>query len=208
MSQTDSFIEEVSDEVRRERLFGYFRKYAWIAAVVIVFLVGGTAVYNLRSAQVQEQERLLGSELAATLTIEDADEQKAALDVLATPSDASIVSKLLAATDDSELSIGILNDVIADDTQPGYVHDLARLRLVMVHPEMPADEKLAILEKLSQPGSIYQSVATELLILHHLDQGDKETAVSLAREQIADATTLRQQVRRLQELLVTLGETL
>ena len=41
MSDSDSFIDEVTEEVRRDRLFGYFRRYGWIAAVVIVVVVGG-----------------------------------------------------------------------------------------------------------------------------------------------------------------------
>ena len=45
MSDTYSFIDEVTEEVRRDRLFGYFRRYGWIPAVIIVALVGGTA-YN------------------------------------------------------------------------------------------------------------------------------------------------------------------
>ena len=45
MSDTDSFIDEVTEEVRRDKLFGYFRRYGWIAALVILALVGTTA-YN------------------------------------------------------------------------------------------------------------------------------------------------------------------
>jgi len=40
VSDTDSFIEEVSEEVRRDRLFKIFKKYAWVAVLVVVLLVG------------------------------------------------------------------------------------------------------------------------------------------------------------------------
>ena len=43
VSDTDSFIEEVSEEVRRDRLFKIFKKYAWVAVLVVVLLVGGAA---------------------------------------------------------------------------------------------------------------------------------------------------------------------
>ena len=43
MSETDSFIEEVTEEVRRDKLFGYLKKYGWIAVVVVVGAVGTTA---------------------------------------------------------------------------------------------------------------------------------------------------------------------
>ena len=43
MSNPDSFIDEVTEEVRRDRLFRLFRKYGWIGVVIILGLVIGTA---------------------------------------------------------------------------------------------------------------------------------------------------------------------
>ena len=36
MSDTDSFIDEVNEEVRRDRLYHLLRRYGWIAALAIV----------------------------------------------------------------------------------------------------------------------------------------------------------------------------
>ena len=33
MSNPDSFIDEVTEEVRRDRLFAVFRKYGWIGVL-------------------------------------------------------------------------------------------------------------------------------------------------------------------------------
>ena len=41
MSDTDSFIDEVSEEVRRDRLFVLMRKWGWIPILLVVLLVGG-----------------------------------------------------------------------------------------------------------------------------------------------------------------------
>ena len=35
MSNPDSFIEEVTEEVRRDKLFALFRKYGWIAGCLL-----------------------------------------------------------------------------------------------------------------------------------------------------------------------------
>ena len=43
MSESDSFIEEVTEEVRRDQLFGMMKRYGWIAVLVVLALVGGTA---------------------------------------------------------------------------------------------------------------------------------------------------------------------
>ena len=39
MSNTDSFIEEVTEEVRRDKLYGYLKRYGWIAGLIIVLVV-------------------------------------------------------------------------------------------------------------------------------------------------------------------------
>ena len=40
MSDTDSFIDEVTEEVKRDRLFATMRKYGWIAVLIVLLLVG------------------------------------------------------------------------------------------------------------------------------------------------------------------------
>ena len=46
VSDTDSFIDEVSEEIRREKLFKTFRKYGWIGVALVVIVVGGTGIAN------------------------------------------------------------------------------------------------------------------------------------------------------------------
>ena len=40
MSQSDSFIEEVTEEVRRDRLFATMKRFGWIAIVLVLRIVG------------------------------------------------------------------------------------------------------------------------------------------------------------------------
>ena len=51
MSDTDSFIEEVSEEVRRDRLFKLMKRYGWIAILAVLLLVGGAAFNEVRKAR-------------------------------------------------------------------------------------------------------------------------------------------------------------
>lgn len=39
-NQNDSFIDEVTDDLRRDRLFRAFRRFGWIAILAILLLVG------------------------------------------------------------------------------------------------------------------------------------------------------------------------
>jgi len=51
MANTDSFIDEVNEEVRRDRLFAVFRKWAWLAILVVVVVVGGAAWFEYQRTQ-------------------------------------------------------------------------------------------------------------------------------------------------------------
>ena len=41
VSDTDSFLQEVSEELRRDRLYRNIRKYGWLAILLVVLVVGG-----------------------------------------------------------------------------------------------------------------------------------------------------------------------
>ena len=58
MSETDSFIDEVSEEVRKDKLYATMRKYGWLAVVIVLTLVGGTAFreYKIASANTVAQK--------------------------------------------------------------------------------------------------------------------------------------------------------
>ena len=58
MSETDSFIQEVSEEVRKDRLFALMRKYGWIAVLVVLLVVSGTAYreYSITTDALEAQK--------------------------------------------------------------------------------------------------------------------------------------------------------
>lgn len=80
MSDTDSFIDEVTEEVRRDRLYGYVRRYGWIAAIVIIGIVGAAGFNEYRRAQEEAKAQALGDAMLAALA---SDEDEARADALA-----------------------------------------------------------------------------------------------------------------------------
>ena len=78
MSDSDSFIEEVTEEVRRDRLFALFRRYGWIPAVAIVLLVGGAAVNEYLKAQERGRAERLGDAILVALENDEAVARQAA----------------------------------------------------------------------------------------------------------------------------------
>ncbi|MGB8623566.1 MAG: tetratricopeptide repeat protein [Paracoccaceae bacterium] len=213
MSNPESFIDEVTEEVRRDRLFALFRRYGWIAALLVLLIVGGAAYNEYRKAQDTAAARALGDAMMQALDKNDADARVAALNAIDAKGEAGAVVALLAAgeevsADQREAAATQLQAVAGNMELPAVYRQLATLKLVLVQGDnMPADERTAALEPLAEPGQPFRPLALEQLGLVAAEQGDTETAIAHLRDaqQSADATAgLRQRVT---QLIVALGGT-
>ena len=205
MSNSDSFIDEVTEEVRRDRLFGYFRRYGWIPAVIIIGLVGGTAYNEWSTVQVAQVAQARGDALLDALELEDVAERAASLSTIAHEDEEALVAKLLAPGVDAEQAADLLGSIATDNTQPQYIRDLARWKMASIDGAVTVDEAAAILVELSEPGGVYRNVAMELLVALELRRGSIEAALALLQAHIKDADASSEQIQRMAELIVALG---
>ena len=79
MSNPDSFIDEVTEAVRRDRLFAAFRKYGWIGALLVVLVVGGTGWREYSSARDAASAQAFGDALLDALDLGEESARAAAL---------------------------------------------------------------------------------------------------------------------------------
>ena len=103
MSNTDSFIEEVTDEVRRDKLYAALRKYGWIGILAVAAIVGGAAYSEYNKAQARAQAEATGDSMLAALQLDESAERAAALALVEVnnPSVSAIVSLMTAAEQSS-----------------------------------------------------------------------------------------------------------
>ncbi|MHC0054964.1 hypothetical protein [Actibacterium sp. D379-3] len=212
MSNPESFIDEVTDEVRRDRLFALFRRYGWIAVLAVIVIVGGASYLEWRKAQDQAAARQLGDTILGALDAgDDPAARVRALDGIAAEGEAHALVALLAAGE--EVGAGErpaaetrLQTLAEDMTLPVAYRQLAVLKLVMLQgADAPLATRRAALEPLSAPGQPYRPLALEQLALLAAEAGDTDTAIAHLRDAIAasDATPgLRQ---RASQLIVALG---
>ena len=183
MSNTDSFIDEVSEEVRKDRLYGYIRKYGWIAVVVVIAVVGGTAFFEFRKSQATSLARDTGDAIIAALETDDDAARAAALDAVEAEGGAAAITGLLAAAnlteiDDIEGAVAALNDVALQQDVPEIYRDIAALKsAMMVNGPMSEDDRRAILERLAIPGGALRLLAQEQLALISVQNGNVELAL-------------------------------
>ena len=207
MSDTDSFIDEVTDEVRRDRLFGSFRRYGWIAAVMILGLVGATAFNEWSKSAAAQVAQARGDALLDALDMEDDAASIAVLSAIATQEGGDVVASFLAAGSDQNQAANLLGAITENTDQPEYIRDLARLKLVTTPDSVSQEEAVLILTDLSAAGGLYRNAATEMLVAIELERGNVDAAVTLLQAHIQDAQATQEQIQRMGELIVALGAT-
>ncbi|MDE0751988.1 MAG: hypothetical protein OSB16_07100 [Planktomarina sp.] len=205
MSDTDSFIDEVTEEVRRDRLFGYFRRYGWIPAVIILALVGGTAYSEWSKSVVAQAAQVRGDALLDALDVQGKPESISALSSIVAQEDGDVVASFLVAGLDQSLASELLTAIAENMEQPKYIRDLALLKLAATLDAASKDEAVSILTDLSAPGGVYRNAAMEILVALELQRGNRDVALLLLQSHVQDAGTTQAQVQRMGELIVALG---
>lgn len=211
MSQTDSFIEEVTEEVRRDRLFRLLKRWGWIGALSVILLVGGAAWNEWRKAQARSEAQATGEALLSALETQDATARAEALRTVEADDGAEAVARLLAASaaleaGETDAALEALDLLAADQEVASYYRDLATLKAVMIRGgALSPEERIAALEPLTAPGAPFRLVAEEQIALAEIDAGDRAAALERLgrlRDDTEATSGLRQRVA---QLIVALG---
>lgn len=217
MSETDSFIDEVTEEVRRDRLFALFRKYGWIGVLAIVVIVGGASWTEWRKAQAEAAAQRFGDALAGAMGNNDSAARARALAEMAadetnsgSSGQAAVTAFLQAAeaeaSGDRAGAIAVLRSVLdRTDLSPLY-RDLAQFKLLILEgagmDPAARDQGLAAL---ATPGAPYRTLAMEQQALVLLEAGKTDEAISLFRAISEDADVAQSQRGRIGQILIMLG---
>lgn len=214
MSNPDSFIDEVNEELKRDRLFAMMRKYAWIAVLLVLVTVGGTAFNEWRKARATAEAEAFGDAVVAALQASDPADRSTALQAIATD-DArrGILNLLLAATElaqgDRDGTLAALTQVEADATLPPSYRQIAALKRVIIGgADIPAAERETTLRGLAAPGGTFRPLALEQLALLAMEQGDRAGALQQAQALMQEPELTDALRRRVAQLIVVLGGTL
>ncbi len=212
MHDTDSFISEVSEEVRRDRLYATLRRYAWLIAAVIALIVGGAAVNEWLKAHNAAKAEAAGDALRAAYGETDAATRAGMLgDFAAAHPQAAAVAKLAEAgsradAGDTDGAAAILEEVAGDGKTGEIYRSLASLERVMVlGSAMDASERQVTLDLLAAEGAPFRPLALEQRALMHLDAGDKTAAIADLQAALADPRATDALRARARQLIIASG---
>ncbi|MCD1620351.1 hypothetical protein ACFSDD_07175 [Salipiger marinus] len=214
MSNSDSFIDEVTEEVRRDRLFTAMRRYGWIGVVAVVALVGGAAWREYDAAQDRARAQDFGSALSTALAAEaPAARAEAVQQVTAPDAAAAALRDLLAAAElsgagDEAAAAALLEQTAANGDLAEIYRDIAAFKAVSGAGDAltPEDRRLR-LEAMAVPGKPLRLLAEEQLALLDIEAGETEAAISRLQAIQNDAETTAGLRQRASQLIVALGGT-
>jgi hypothetical protein len=210
VSNPDSFIEEVTEEVRRDRLFAMFRKYGWIAVLAILLVVGASAWSEWKKAQARAAAQAFGDGLLTALDAETPEARRAALAAVAARDGQRAIQLLLQASDpvqDRAATLAALDILIADATAPQAYRDLANLRrVVIMGAELTPEQRRAALDPVAIPGRAFRPLAVEQLAYLALETGDRDAALTGLKSLVQDQEAPPGLRRRASQMLMALGE--
>jgi hypothetical protein len=212
VSNPESFIEEVTEEVRRDQLYAVFRKYGWIAVLLVVVIVGGAAYTEWQKARHATEAKAFGDSLLTALDENSPDARRTAL-AAATASaggsqDRLAIQKLMLASDtvgDKAATLAALDAVANDAAVAPIYRDLAVLRrVILAGKDMDVFARRAALDPLAVPGRPFRTLALEQMAYLSVESGEVEAAISqlqaLSTDQEAPAG-LRQRAAQMIEAL-------
>lgn len=208
MSETDTFIDEVSEEVRRDKLYALMRKYGWIAVLLVVLLVGGAAFNEWRKASDRAAAQALGDAILAAEEQADPGARAAALASLEVDGDAAAVVAMLTAVE-GNAGVDALKALADDPGIDSLYRDLAQLKLVSrTASGLEPAERRARLEPLAVAGAPFRVLAEEQLALVEVDEGQTEAAITRLNALLVDDEASGALRRRASQLIVALGGSL
>jgi hypothetical protein len=209
VSNPESFIDEVTEEVRRDKLFGYFRRFGWIGIVVVLLIVGGAAYREYQIAAKQAESEVFGDAVLTALDQDDPAARSAALAAVQAPGQRRALLGLLQSSDpetDKAATLAALASVADDATLPASYRDLAVLRRVIVAgADLPAADRRALLDPIAAPGRPYRTLALEQLALLSVEGGDAPAAITALEALRQDQEATPGLRRRAEQVIVALG---
>ena len=213
MSDTDSFLQEVSEELRRDRLYRNMRKYGWIAILVVIVIVGAATYREYLKSQAETKAELFGTSIIDALNEKNAADRISQLQKINAPGEnaKAVVAMLLSAeligNETASLEMSSLSDAIEGSSVDTHYRDLLNFKILLKSSEiMNLDERMKAFKALSKPGNPFRLLAEEQMALIELELGNTENAIEKISQILLDAELTTGLRNRATQMMIALGK--
>ena len=212
MANPESFLEEVAEEVRRDRLFKFFKKNGWIIAFVVLATLCASIAYEWRKNSEISRAKSNGDLLTLALEKSQKGNLEELLDLLSDnspylrpSSDLMAVTKLYYAEllynidENSSESMSVLKEIFSNESISTTLRQLAKIKYLLL---FSGDNKVKqdLIDELSSPDNHYRFLAQEHKVQTYLASGMSDEANRQIDILLNDLEVSEQQKRRLMDL--------
>ena len=212
VSDTDSFLQEVSEELRRDKLYRNIRKYGWVAILFVIVIVGAATYREYLKSQAATEAQLFGTSIIDALNEKNVVDRVTKLQKINAPGDSAeaILALLLLAESNGKENTNqedrFLSNVIENLSIEAHYRDLLNFKILLGSAAtMNIDERISAFEEIARPGNVYRLLAEEQLILIELEQGNSEKAVEKLSQILLDAELTAGLRNRATQMMIALG---
>ncbi len=213
MSDTDSFLQEVSEELRRDRLYRNIRKYGWIAILLVVVIVGAATYREYQKSQAEMEAELFGTSIIDALTEKNAADRILKLQKINAPEEnarailAMLLSAEASANESATLEMSSLSEITQSLSIDAHYRDLLNFKILLGSAEiMDLDKRIIAFEALSKPGNPFRLLAEEQIALIELELGNTDDAVEKISQILLDSELTTGLRNRVTQMMIALGK--
>ncbi len=202
-------MQEVSDEVRRDKLFRFFQRYAWIGIALVLLLVGAAGINEYRKSQQKLDAEFNGDQLREVLESftksSDFEQYFSYLkkDLAGKPLAVLNQSFLISPEGKSKKSRRHLKEIAGNSKLPIALRDLATLYEVYLF-ESKIEEKMDQLNALSGPDRPYRKLAMEAkvdLLIGNNAFKDALVEIDLIEASLSSSSEMSTRIKNLRQII-------
>ena len=205
MVESESFIKEVSEEVKRDRLFKALNKFRWPLFALIVLLVGAVGGYEYYKFDKKSRAQKNGEFLISA--IENLKENGQTVTKKIDNKFTSVLIKLNEAkyfeeNGDMKSASAAYNHIISKYGENKFFNHYSKFQLYLMDPaESLSDvKKIKILDELSAPDSPLKLLALEQKLYVYVKVNDLENIKLQVDIILSDQAITPEQVSRIKDV--------
>jgi hypothetical protein len=213
VSDTDSFLQEVSEELRRDKLYRNMRKYGWLAVLLVILIVGGATYREYQKSKAATAAQFFGTSIINALNETSVNDRISKLQKINAPSDNAkvVIAMLLSAELDGSENLTTEKSGLSRFTEgtsiDAHYRELLDFKILLGSAEtISIEERLAAFEAMSKPGNSFRLLAEEQIALIELEQGNIDKAVDTISQILLDAELTAGLRNRATQMMIALGK--
>ena len=204
MSENESFIDEVTEEVRRDKLYLFLRRYGWIPGVIIAAIILGSIFVEIKSNNKRVNSEKLGDFLSKSLNDNNLDIKITSSEISDLLGSKSLVSLMIKAKNLEDKSkyksaIAAYETILTLDSTPQSLRDFVKFKLLLlIKDDSTRVDKL--LADLINPDNSFNLLALEQKVLKNIIEEDYKEASSNLDLLISDPKASQAMVSRANQI--------